>query len=79
MKLPIRSYQIARLYGPGMPPSGVEGHHERVLEKPVGQVGLVLVHCWNLGEMGGLCRIEPGTRCPDAPADRVPSASEDAQ
>ena len=45
LKLPVRYYQIARLYGPGMPPSGVEGHHERLLEKPVGQVALVSVHC----------------------------------
>ncbi len=52
-RMPVRYYQTARLYGPGMPPSGTEGFHEHMLEKPAGQVGLVLVHCWNLGEPGG--------------------------
>ena len=31
----------------------VEGHRERVLEKLPEQCGLVLVHCWNLGETDG--------------------------
>ena len=74
MRLPIRYYQIARLYGPGMPPSGQEGYHERVLEQPVGQVGLVLVHCWNLGEENGPYPIEPGTACRGEAADWVPVA-----
>jgi hypothetical protein len=39
LRLPIRYYQIARLYGPGMEPSAEEGLHERMLEKPVNQVG----------------------------------------
>jgi nicotinamidase-related amidase len=76
LELPIRCYQIARLYGPGMPPSGSEGLHERTLEKPVRQVGLVSVHCWNLGESDGPYPIGPGARCPGEAADWVPVAHE---
>ena len=49
-QMPIRYYQIARLYGPGMQPSGEEGFHEKILRKPPGRVALVLVHTWNLGD-----------------------------
>lgn len=76
LSLPVRFYQIARLYGPGMPASGVEGLHRRVLEKPLGQVGLVLVHCWNLGESDGPYPIESDAHCPGETADWVPTAHE---
>lgn len=33
LRVPVRYYQIARLYGPGMPPSGREGFHTRIVEK----------------------------------------------
>ena len=76
LKLPLRHYTISRLYGPGMPASGQEGFHERLLEKPVGQVGLVAVHCWNLGEETGPYPIGPDAHCPGEPADWVPTAHE---
>jgi len=76
LKLPVRYYQIAQLYGPGMPPSSREGHHERTLEKPVGQVGLVLVHCWNLGEADGPYPISSDARIPGKAGDWVPTAHE---
>jgi len=76
LRVPVRYYQIARLYGPGMPPSGVEGHHERVLEKPVSQVALVSVHCWNLGEADGPYPIGADAHCPGEAADWVPTAHE---
>ena len=76
LRLPIRYYQIARLYGPGMEPSGEEGWHEKTLEKPVEQVGLVSVHCWNLGEATGPYPIDPGARCPGEAANWVPVAHE---
>jgi len=76
LKLPIRYYQIARLYGPGMPASGSEGLHERLLEKPVGKVGLVSVHCWNLGEADGPYPIAADAHCPGEAADWVPTAHE---
>ena len=55
LRLPVRYFQIPRNYGPGMKEQdGIEeGHQERVLEKQPGQCGLVLVHCWNLGESDG--------------------------
>ncbi len=76
MRVPGRYYQIARLYGPGMPASGREGLHEKVLEKPIGQVGLVSVHCWNLGEANGPYPIGPEAHCPGEAADWVPVAHE---
>lgn len=76
LRLPIRYYQIARLYGPGMPPTGVEGLHEKMLEMPVRQVGLVSVHCWNLGEATGPYPIGPDAHCPGEAADWVPTAHE---
>jgi len=76
LRLPIRFYQIARLYGPGMEASGKEGVHERILEKPVSQVGLVSVHCWNLGETTGPYPIGPDAHCPGEAADWVPTAHE---
>jgi nicotinamidase-related amidase len=72
--LPIRTYRIGRLYGPGMPASCEEGFHYETLEKPISQVGLVSVHCWNLGEEGGPYPIEPGSRHPGEVADWVPRA-----
>ena len=74
LRLPVRYSQIARLYGPGMASSGREGLHERLLEKDVRHVGLVSVHCWNLGESSGPYPISPGTRCPGEAADWVPVA-----
>jgi nicotinamidase-related amidase len=76
LKIPIRHYQIARVYGPGMAASCEEGLTEKVLEKPVGQVGLVLVHCWNLGEATGPYPIGAGVHCTGEVADWVPTAHE---
>ena len=59
-----------------MPPSGREGLHERVLEKPVSQTGLVLVHCWNLGEASGPYPVGADARYPGEAADWVPTAHE---
>ena len=73
--LPVRHYQIAQLYGPGMPASGVEGLHQDTLNVNSGKIGLVLVHTWNLGEADGPYPInestswtegEAGTWVPDA-------------
>ncbi len=74
LKLPIQYYQIARLYGPGMKASGREGIHQRLLEKPTKQVGLVSVHCWNLGEKNGPYPIGSDAHCPGEAADWVPTA-----
>ena len=74
LKLPIRYYQIAQLYGPGMPSSGIEGLHREVLEQPAGQIGLVIVHPWNLGEPDGHYPIEKGARIPGQAGDWVPRA-----
>ena len=76
LRLPIRYYQIARLYGPGMEASGKEGLQEKVLEKLQRQVGLILVHCWNLGEATGPYPIGTDTHCPGEAADWVPTAHE---
>jgi len=76
LKLPIQYYQIARLYGPGMKASGREGIHQRLLEKPTKQVGLVSVHCWNLGEKNGPYPIDSDAHCPGEAADWVPTAHE---
>jgi nicotinamidase-related amidase len=76
LKLPVRYYQIAQLYGPGMSPSAREGHHERVLEKPPGQIGLVLVHCWNLGEPDGPYPIGDDAHIPGRAGDWVPTGHE---
>ena len=76
LRIPLQFYQISRLYGPGMPASGEEGLKRKVVEKPVGQVGLVLVHCWNLGEPGGPYPISQGERFPGEAADWVPEAHE---
>ena len=73
--LPVRHYQIAQLYGPGMPTSGVEGLYQDTLNVNSGKIGLVLVHTWNLGEADGPYPIsestswtegEAGTWVPDA-------------
>jgi nicotinamidase-related amidase len=74
LKLPVRYYQNARIYGPGMPPAGVEGLHERVFEKPIGQVGLVLVHLWNVGEPDGPYPIDANVWVPGEAANWVPKA-----
>ena len=63
-KLPIRHYQIAQLYGPGMPASGQEGLHKDTLEVSSGKIGLVLVHTWNLGEADGPYPINESTESP---------------
>lgn len=76
LKIPIRFYQIAQLYGPGMPSSGVEGLHTNVLEKPVENVGLVLVHMWNLGEADGPYPINSDAHKPGEASDWVPTAHE---
>ena len=60
IRLPVQNYLISRLYGPGMPVCGVEGLIKNLVELELEQVGLVLVHCWNLGESDGPYPHEPG-------------------
>jgi len=73
--LPIRYYQIAQLYGPGMPPSGEEGLHMDTLNINAGKIGLVLVHTWNLGEVDGPYPIHDTTNWKDGEAGAwVPEA-----
>ena len=74
ISIPIRHYQIAQLYGPGMPPTCKEGFQDKVLSKPAGQVGLVSVHCWNLGEPDGPYPLDDAEHYPGEVADWVPSA-----
>jgi nicotinamidase-related amidase len=76
LRIPIRWYQLGKLYGPGMPQSLEEGLRERILEKPVDQLGIVSVHCWNLGEPDAPYPFEPGTRSPGKIEDWVPKAHE---
>ena len=59
MRLPLHYHRIGRLYGPGMPPTGEPGPGVKTIERDPGQVGLVLVHCWNLGEADGPYPIRP--------------------
>ena len=73
--MPIRYYQIAQLYGPGMPRSGVEGLHLDTLDINSGKIGLVLVHIWNLGEADGPYPIYDTTTWTDGEAGSwVPEA-----
>lgn len=74
LKMPIRCYRLDRLYGPGMDSYVKEGLAEEIIEKPVSQVGLVAVHCWNLGEPDGPYPIGPDAHCPGSVADWVPTA-----
>jgi len=76
IKLPIRCFRIAQLYGPGMPPSCEEGYHERIIERSASQVGLVLVHCWNLGADDGPYPMGPDAHMPGKAGDWVPTAHE---
>jgi nicotinamidase-related amidase len=76
MTLPVRFCRLGRLYGPGMPDLGPEGLMEKPLVKTLGQVAIVSVHCWNLGEKTGPYPIEAGDRCPGRAADWVPKAHE---
>ena len=73
-EIPLQYYQIAQLYGPGMPPSGKEGLHTRLFRKPVGRIGLVIAHPWNLGEPDGPYPFDPNTRIPGEAGDWVPRA-----
>jgi nicotinamidase-related amidase len=57
-----------------MPPAGVEGLHERIFERPAGQVGLVLVHLWNIGEADGPYPIDANAWVPGEAANWVPKA-----
>jgi nicotinamidase-related amidase len=57
-----------------MPPSGKEGLHTRLFQKPVGRIGLVIVHPWNLGEPDGPYSFDPNTRIPGEAGDWVPKA-----
>lgn len=57
-----------------MPDLGPEGMQTKVLEKPLSQVGLVSVHCWNLGEENGPYPLDGNFRCPGVAADWVPEA-----
>ena len=74
LELPVRFFRIGRLYGPGMPDLGPEGMQEKVLENRLSRVGLVSVHCWNLGEEDGPYPIDGDSRCPGVAADWVPEA-----
>ncbi|MFC1526015.1 isochorismatase family protein [Candidatus Latescibacterota bacterium] len=74
MHLPLHYYRIGNLYGPGMPPTGPPGPHEKLLERQIGQLGLVLVHCWNLGESDGPYPISSADHRPGEAADWVPAA-----
>ena len=76
LHLPVNHYQIARLYGPGMPASCEEGLQQKVLDKRAGEVGVVAVHCWNLGEEDGPYPIGPDAHSPGEVADWVPTAHE---
>jgi nicotinamidase-related amidase len=57
-----------------MPQEIQEGPAEASLEKALGQIGIVSVHCWNLGEPDGPYPIEPGIRSPGKVEDWVPLA-----
>ncbi len=76
LRIPVRYYTIARVSGPAMKPSGAEGLHTKIFERPLGNVGLVLVHCWNVGEVDGPYPIGPNSHCPGEPTDWVPTAGE---
>ncbi|UCF17582.1 MAG: isochorismatase family protein, partial [Phycisphaerales bacterium] len=73
-EIPLQYYRIAQLYGPGMSPSGREGLHSRLFQKPVGRIALVIVHPWNLGEADGPYPFDPGARIPGQAGDWVPRA-----
>ncbi len=75
-QMPIRHQVIGQLYGPGMPASGKEGLHEWNLDKPKSQVGLAMLHCWNLGEPDAPYPIKPGEHIPGKAGDWVPTAHE---
>ncbi len=62
LKFTIRHTQVRNLYGPGMgyPPDSYEGPVDTEFEVPVGEVGVVSVHCWNVGEPDGPYLIRPG-------------------
>lgn len=75
-RFPVRHFQIARLYGPGMKASTEEGFKEELLELSLNQIGLVCVHCWNLGEATGPYPIGPDAHCPGEATDWVPTAHE---
>jgi nicotinamidase-related amidase len=74
LNIPIRYYQISQMYGPGMPASGNEGLHERILSKKPQHVGLVLGHVWNLGEPDGPYPITPDMGKPGEASNWVPVA-----
>jgi len=74
LHLPLHYHRLGALYGPGMPPPGEPGPQTKVIDRDLGQVGLVLVHCWNLGEADGPYPIEAGDRRPGQAADWVPQA-----
>jgi nicotinamidase-related amidase len=57
-----------------MPPSCEEGYRVTLLQKPLGQIGLVLVHCWNIGESTGPYPTGSQERYPGQVADWVPEA-----
>jgi nicotinamidase-related amidase len=76
LSLPIRWYQIGKQYGPGMPQEIDEGEKNAILQKPVNQVGIVSVHCWNLGESSGPYPIEQGIVPTGKVEDWVPAAQE---
>ncbi|MHC4207337.1 MAG: isochorismatase family protein, partial [Planctomycetota bacterium] len=53
---------------------GKEGLHTRLFQKPVGRIGLVIVHPWNLGEHDGPYPFDAGTRISGEAGDWVPKA-----
>lgn len=74
LRFPVRHFHIARVYGPGMKASADEGHKYAFLDLSVSRIGLVCVHCWNLGEATGPYPISPDAHSPGETAHWVPSA-----
>ena len=58
----IRHTQVRNVYGPGMgyPPDSYEGPVDTGFEVPANEIGIISVHCWNLGEPDGPYPLQPG-------------------
>ncbi len=54
-RFPALRYQVRRFYGPGMasPAEEREGYYEDTFELDPKRVGILAMHCWNLGEPDG--------------------------
>lgn len=55
LTFPTLRYQVRRFYGPGMssPPEEREGRIEELWEIEPSRIGILAMHCWNLGEPDG--------------------------